>query len=237
MRGNHRLEMKKLFLIGIAALSVLSASAAHAREWQGNMLKPIGKLPPYPPVVCVAPNWTPEPCESRQPSPKQAGTAHADDLGDILKPLWDFFKWTETNWLGTILVDYRPWDGAWPTAHAGDVEPEVGGMLPVPSESQLRAIDKWQDPMVVRGTRYTERPYPWITEGLRINPGNWDRMIRETPPPSTIEDRRETPGIADGVYYNSLSRGQFQKGWYVCVHNSCTGPFRTEEEATASVTD
>ena len=117
--------MKKALLAGVAALSMLCASAAHTREWQGNMPKPVGKLPSHPPVVCVTPNWTAEPCESRQPSPKQAGTAHADDLGDILKPLWDFFKWTETNWLGTILVDYRPWDGAWPTARAGDVEPEV----------------------------------------------------------------------------------------------------------------
>ena len=61
--------MKKAFLAGVAALSVLYASAAHTREWQGNMPKPIGKLPQYPPVVCVTPNWTPEPCESRQPSP------------------------------------------------------------------------------------------------------------------------------------------------------------------------
>src|SRR6516225_8814348 len=62
-------QMKKLLLPGIAALSVLYASAAHTREWQGNMPKPVGKLPPYPPVVCVIPNWTLEPCESRQPPP------------------------------------------------------------------------------------------------------------------------------------------------------------------------
>src|SRR6516225_6490076 len=68
--------VKKLFLAGVAALSVLSASAAHAREWQGNMPKPVGKLPPYPPVVCVTPNWTPEPCEGRQPS-------HADAFEEV----------------------------------------------------------------------------------------------------------------------------------------------------------
>ena len=31
------------------------------------------ELPPYPPVVCVKPEWTPEPCESRQ-----ASSAHAE---------------------------------------------------------------------------------------------------------------------------------------------------------------
>src|SRR5262245_42767706 len=97
--------MKRLLLTGIAALSLLCASAAHTREWQGNMPKPVGKLPPYPPVVCVTPNWTPESCEAR------------NEARDPLQGLWDFLKWlkwTETNWLGTILVDYRPWDGIWP---------------------------------------------------------------------------------------------------------------------------
>ena len=72
--------------------------------------KPVGKLPPYPPVVCVAPNWTPEPCENRQPSP-------TDAFGEVGKALDEFFKWlrwTETNWFGTVLVDYKPWNGVWP---------------------------------------------------------------------------------------------------------------------------
>jgi hypothetical protein len=82
--------MKKALLGGVAALSVLSASAAPAREWQGNMPKPIGKLPQYPPVVCVTPNWTPEPCESRQPS---------DAWEEVGKALSEFFKWLE--WTNT----------------------------------------------------------------------------------------------------------------------------------------
>jgi hypothetical protein len=41
--------MKKLLLAGVAVL-LLSTGTAHAREWQGNMPKPIGKLPSYPPV-------------------------------------------------------------------------------------------------------------------------------------------------------------------------------------------
>ena len=56
--------MKKLLLTGVAALSLLNVAGAHAQ--QGNLPKPVGKLPPYPPVVCVTPNWTSEPCESRK---------------------------------------------------------------------------------------------------------------------------------------------------------------------------
>jgi hypothetical protein len=51
-------------LAAIAALSVLT-SAAHAQ--QGNMPKPVGPLPHYPPVTCVTPDWRPESCESRRP--------------------------------------------------------------------------------------------------------------------------------------------------------------------------
>jgi hypothetical protein len=93
------LLMRKAFLAGVAVLSVLCASAAHTREWQGNMPKPVGKLPPYPPVVCVTPNWTPEPCEARS------------EVHDPLQGLWDFLKWVkwaETNWLGTALVFDKP---------------------------------------------------------------------------------------------------------------------------------
>jgi hypothetical protein len=58
--------MKKLLLTGIAVLSVLSASAAHAREWQGKMPKPVQPLPKYPPVVCIEPNWATVSCADRQ---------------------------------------------------------------------------------------------------------------------------------------------------------------------------
>jgi len=131
----RKLAMKKLLLTSVAAL-FLATGAAHAIEWQGNMPKPVGKLPPYPPVVCVAPNWKREPCESRQPPPKQ--TAHADDLGDILKPFWEWLKWTETNWLGTILVDYRPWDGTWPKLTT--TRPPSNSFTPVPPTVLLREI-------------------------------------------------------------------------------------------------
>ena len=92
--------MKKLLLTSIAAL-FLATGTAHAREWQGNMPKPIGKLPSYPPVVCVTTNWTPEPCESRQSS---AHTDAWEDLGASLGAFFAWLKWTETNWLGTVLI-------------------------------------------------------------------------------------------------------------------------------------
>jgi hypothetical protein len=99
--------MKKALLAGVAALLMLSASAAHATEWQGNIPKPVGKLPPYPPIVCVTPNWTPEPCENRQPNWLKA-------LGELFKWL-EWLEWTKTNWLGTVIFDVpRPWDGKWP---------------------------------------------------------------------------------------------------------------------------
>src|SRR6516165_942398 len=105
--------MKVAIIAGCIALSVLSASAAHAREWQGNMPKPIGKLPSYPPVVCVTPNWTSEPCEAR------------NEARDPLQGLWDFLKWmavVEASWLGTVLqgggklakYDGHEWNGEWP---------------------------------------------------------------------------------------------------------------------------
>ncbi len=57
--------MKKLLLAGVAVL-LMATSAAHATEYQGKLPTPVQRLPKYPPVVCVAPNWATEPCENRQ---------------------------------------------------------------------------------------------------------------------------------------------------------------------------
>jgi hypothetical protein len=142
--------MKAAIIAGCVALSVLSASSAHAREWQGNMPKLVGKLPPYPPVVCVTPNWTPEPCESRQPS-------HADAFEEVGKALGEFFKWlewTKTNWLGTILVDYRPWNGEWPKpspqVYTTILYDEFGGYLHF-HEEHFRKLAESGDNVEVRG--------------------------------------------------------------------------------------
>jgi hypothetical protein len=135
----------KLLLTGIAALSVLSASAAHTREWQGNMPKPVGKLPPYPPVVCVAPNWKPEPCESRQSSPVDAW----EDVGKALGEFFKWLEWTKTNWLGTVLMDYRPWDGVWP-GHVTVLYYEKGGLWQDHVE-RWRALAASGDNVEIRG--------------------------------------------------------------------------------------
>jgi autotransporter passenger strand-loop-strand repeat protein len=39
--------------------ATLFYNIAHAQ--QGNLPTPVRKLAPYPPIVCVTPNWTPEP--------------------------------------------------------------------------------------------------------------------------------------------------------------------------------
>jgi len=50
------------------ALTLVAAAPALA-GMQGNLPTPVQKLPAYPPVVCVAPNWTTVPCASRAPKP------------------------------------------------------------------------------------------------------------------------------------------------------------------------
>src|SRR5262249_6965695 len=120
--------MKKTLLASVAALFLVTGTA-HSREWQGNMPNPVGKLPSYPPVVCVTTNWTPEPCKNRQPSV---------DMFEGMSKAIEFFKWlewTKTNWLGTVMVDYKlvakPWNGVWPTRlrqHVTVLYHEVGGL-------------------------------------------------------------------------------------------------------------
>src|SRR5262245_15010630 len=59
--------MKRLLLCAALLIAAIPAnSGAHAQ--QGNLPKPVQKLSPYPPVVCVTPEWRPEPCEDRNAS-------------------------------------------------------------------------------------------------------------------------------------------------------------------------
>jgi hypothetical protein len=56
--------------------------------------------------------------------------AHTDAWGDVGKAIGEFFKWlrwTETNWLGTVFVDYKPWNGVWPSTTVLQYEP--GGII------------------------------------------------------------------------------------------------------------
>jgi hypothetical protein len=59
--------MKRLLLCAALLIAAIPAnSVAHAQ--QGNLPAPVQKLPSYPPVVCVTPNWTSESCASRTPT-------------------------------------------------------------------------------------------------------------------------------------------------------------------------
>src|SRR5262245_46266840 len=71
MRGTEVMSTR-ILLTGIAAL-FLTTGTAHAREWQGNMPKPIGKLPSYPPVV-----WR-KTCDQAEPHRVIANQEHRGD--------------------------------------------------------------------------------------------------------------------------------------------------------------
>jgi hypothetical protein len=59
--------MKRLLLCAALLIAAIPANGvAHAQ--QGNLPAPVQKLPSYPPVVCVTPNWTSESCASRTPT-------------------------------------------------------------------------------------------------------------------------------------------------------------------------
>ena len=77
------------------------------------------RLPHYPPVVCVAPNWVTESCEDRQP---RYWLAVLSDLFELLERL-------DRSWIGTAIKSDqpRPWNGKWPDeARADDDEGEGG---------------------------------------------------------------------------------------------------------------
>ena len=123
--------MARIFLTSIAAL-FLATGIAHAIEYQGKLPKPVQRLPSYPPVVCVAPNWAVESCEDRQP---RYWLAVLSDLFELLERL-------DRSWIGTATKSDqpRPWNGKWPdearaddggAAYAGKVvlQFEKGGLM------------------------------------------------------------------------------------------------------------
>jgi len=144
--------MKKPLLVGVTAL-FLVAGTAHATEYQGNLPKPVQKLPAYPPVACVAPDWSVKSCGDRQtPLPHP-------------NPLRAF--------------DPRP-------------PLDMGGF------AQYPIINKSNGPLQFPNAEKVEEkvpgiPYPPIPGLFRIRPEAWDRMVREWPPASRIEDRRNDP--------------------------------------------
>jgi hypothetical protein len=65
----------------VVAVSGRSAVPIEVKTTRGRRCSesPIGRQlgpnvsPPYPPVACVTPNWTPEPCENREASSSPYG--------------------------------------------------------------------------------------------------------------------------------------------------------------------
>jgi hypothetical protein len=78
----------------LALTAALFCNVAHAQ--QGNLPAPVQKLPPYPPVVCVAPNWATEPCEDRNASGWQCG--------NVKVTVSSKGTWFEADWSTEYLV-------------------------------------------------------------------------------------------------------------------------------------
>jgi hypothetical protein len=117
--------MFRAAILCCAALAlVLSVGAASSQ--QGNLPRPVQKLPVYPPVACVTTDWRPEPCEDRAPLPETRlplinarNDRHAIECLKPAEPGWlglgGLFQLLECSWLGTTEPwPIKPFDGKWP---------------------------------------------------------------------------------------------------------------------------
>ena len=86
--------MKRLLCAVLLIAAIPANSVAHAQ--QGNLPKPVQKLSPYPPVVCVTPDWRPEPCEDRNASGWQCG--------NVKVTVSSKGNWFEGDWSAEYLV-------------------------------------------------------------------------------------------------------------------------------------
>ena len=86
--------MKRLLCAVLLIAAIPANSVAHAQ--QGNLPKPVQKLSPYPPVVCVTPDWRPEPCEDRNASGWQCG--------NVKVTVSSKGNWFEGDWSTEYLV-------------------------------------------------------------------------------------------------------------------------------------
>ena len=59
-------KMKRFLVCATLLIAAIPANSVAAQ--QGNLPVPMQKLPSYPPVVCVTPNWKSESCASRTPT-------------------------------------------------------------------------------------------------------------------------------------------------------------------------
>jgi hypothetical protein len=131
-------KMSRAALICCSALAlVLSPGIAHAQ--QGNLPRPVQKLPTYPPVVCVTPDWRLEACEDRNaslalptfPALPLLNSRNTPRHIECIKPaepgwfgLGGLFQLLDCTWLGWT-EEVKPFDGRWPAPKV--VEPITQG--------------------------------------------------------------------------------------------------------------
>ena len=130
--------MSRAALLCCTALTLsLGAGVAHAQ--QGNLPRPVQKPPAYPPVVCVTPNWRPEPCEGRHDIPQvmeeedrappalpllnSRNTPRAFECIKPAEPGWlglgGLFQLLDCTWFGWIKpYPVKPFDGKWPASQS-----------------------------------------------------------------------------------------------------------------------
>ena len=132
-------KMSRAALMCCTALTlILSAGVAHAQ--QGNLPRPVQKLPAYPPVVCVTPNWRSEPCEGRhdipqvmeedraQPALPLLNSRNTPRAFECIKPaepgwlgLGGLFQLRDRTWFGWIEpYPVKPFDGKWPASQLAE---------------------------------------------------------------------------------------------------------------------
>ena len=110
--------MKKLLLSGIATLflatgmMVIAARSTHAQTVCA------GKYEQKVDFDRCMRDWVdPQPVDARA----------WEDVGKGLGEFFKWWRWTGTNWLGTVSVDYKPWNGVWPSTIVLQYEP--GGII------------------------------------------------------------------------------------------------------------
>src|SRR6266481_867605 len=120
--------MKRLLCAVLLIAAIPANSVAHAQ--QGNLPKPVQKLSPYPPVVCVTPDWRPEPCEDRNASGWQCGNVKVTVSS---KGNWFEGDWS-TEYLEPISKSFEEDDEAGKLDKAEEI---VGVVLPANEDPAL----------------------------------------------------------------------------------------------------
>jgi hypothetical protein len=119
--GSCLSKMSRAVLLCCTTLALLfSVGAAHAQ--QGNLPTPVQKLPAYPPVACVTPDWTSEPCANRTPSEEANGWKA---FYELLKFFGSWPAWTRGADFPT-----RPPKFVWPQQEECPKDPHPFGRVP-----------------------------------------------------------------------------------------------------------